>query len=71
MAWYKLHMESCTRGYAYVEAEDEATAILLAEGAPLEVAIQNQTLHEAIQEKIAFKVLSVEEQIEGVDYIQT
>lgn len=70
MAWYKVHVESVTRGFVYVEAPDTVTAGQIVENAPLETAFKNQVLHEAIQEKITFTPLSFEELIEGQDYVE-
>lgn len=69
--FFKVEVETCTRGTVYIEAPDEATARLIVELATLEQALRNQVLHEAIKEKVKFTPLVAEQQTCGIDYIPT
>lgn len=68
MPFFKIHVETTTRGHVYIEAPDEATATLAVENATLEEAFRGQALRDAIEEKVEFNVLSMTQQIPGVDF---
>lgn len=66
--WWRVYVSTVTRGHVYVEASSSAVAVAMVEGATLQQAMANQTLREAIEEKISFSVIAVSAQVEGVDY---
>ena len=70
MPWYKSWIQATIRGNVYIEASTEADAVFKISNATIQQALGNQSVRDTIQEKVTVEVVSITQQIPGVDYAE-